>query len=121
MKRAKLGLAALTVIVAGAAAVAFKPAPKAGRFTAQFFEYGGTSGTAAQYNNANNYQLLSGGLSCTSGQTMCQIFATPTTVNGQLPQLPAGFGTAVAAYDVNGTKTVSPTKIDGITIDFLVP
>jgi len=125
MKQAKISLAALTIIVSAAAAVAFKPAPNAHRFVTKFFEYGGGTASATAYNDPNNYAIVSGSLGCTSGPTLCQIIATPTTVHGVLPQLPTGFGTAIATLDNNGKTTASPTTYTNnsitVTADFLVP
>jgi len=121
MKKTKLGLAALTTIICGIAAMAARPSTSNTRFTSKFFGYIGASGIAASYNNPNKYALLSSRNSCTSGNTLCQIFALATTVYGESPQIPAGFGTAIAAYDNNGTKSVAPTSYSGVSVYFITP
>jgi len=123
MKQAKISLAALTIIVSAAAAVAFKPHPQAGSFPNQWFDYSTSAAqSASAYNTPANYTLDGQG-SCPGGKHVCQIFAPVTQVNGTklVTPLPSGFGTAVATYDSNGGTIVSATEISGITISFVTP
>jgi len=118
MKKTKYCLSAAAVILTIFASMASKPTANRAYFVDKWFEYVGSTETASDYNLRTNYVLLSSSLGCTSGAMVCQVLAPPTVVNGQLPILPVGFGTAVATYNSNGKRAVNPTEIDGITVDF---
>lgn len=85
----------------------------------------GSDQNALSYNQPENYYRLDGMNGCLSGAQVCQIAATPTISFGDLPQLPAGFGTYVASYNSNGTETVSPITYTlyspMVTVFFIVP
>lgn len=81
MKRIQMGIAALSVIVAGAAASGFKTAPKKPAATG-WFQYTGANQTAASFNATANYTFSSTKPTCSSSGKLCAISVVVTATTG---------------------------------------
>jgi len=85
----------------------------------EWYAYEGPSMSASDLSNPTNYirSFATGG----SGSWVAAIYASETTYYGYYPQIPVGFGTAIAAYTNDGTNSVSVTEVDGVTVTFTTP
>lgn len=116
MKRIQVGIAALSVLVAGAAASGFKTAPKAKKFSSTgWFQYTGANQTAASFNTTSNYTFFgTTPPTCSSNTKLCAISVIVTSAGTHIQTGTTGsFGAPMGTHIASGLLNSAEYQVVG--------